>query len=108
MRSGSFEMVRLFSFFSMIKRVLQPSKSMLSSNLCETWDLILNESIMKLLELFRFQRFLIVYKSNKQETLIPYIYRVSHRLLSVGVGKRNIQKKRTLRKVISSSLIFIR
>ena len=29
-------------------------------------------------------------------------------LLSVGVGKRNIQKKRTLRKVISSSLIFIR
>ena len=29
-------------------------------------------------------------------------------LLSVRVGKRNIQKKRTLRKVISSSLIFIR
>ena len=29
-------------------------------------------------------------------------------LLSVGVGKRNIQKKRILRKVVSSSLIFIR
>ena len=65
------EMVRLFPFFSMIKRVLQPSKSMLSSNLCETWNLILNKSIIKLLELFRFQQFLIVYKSNKQETLIP-------------------------------------
>ena len=37
--------VRWFFFFSMIKRMLQPSKSMLSSNLCETWDLILNESI---------------------------------------------------------------
>ncbi len=37
--------VMWFSFFSMIKRMLQPSKSMLSSNLCETWDLILNESI---------------------------------------------------------------
>ena len=24
-------------FFSMIKKMLQPSKSMLSSNLCETW-----------------------------------------------------------------------
>ena len=32
-------------FFSMIKRMLQPSKSMLSSNLCETWDLIFNETI---------------------------------------------------------------
>ena len=31
-----------FFFFSMIKRMLQPSKSMLSSNLYETWDLILN------------------------------------------------------------------
>ena len=31
-----------FFFFSMIKRMLQPSKSMLSSNLCETWDLTLN------------------------------------------------------------------
>ena len=29
-------------FFSMIKRMLQPSKSMLSSNLCKTWDLLLN------------------------------------------------------------------
>ena len=34
--------VMWFFFFSMIKRMLQPSKSMLSSNLCETWDLILN------------------------------------------------------------------
>ena len=40
-------------FFSMIKRMLQPSKSMLSSNLCEKWDLILNESIIKLLESVR-------------------------------------------------------
>lgn len=31
-----------FFFFSMIKRMLQPSKSMLSSNLCKTWDLTLN------------------------------------------------------------------
>ena len=31
-----------FFFFSMTKKMLQPSKSMLSSNLCETWDLILN------------------------------------------------------------------
>ena len=31
-----------FFFFSMIKRILQPSKSMLSSNLCKTGDLILN------------------------------------------------------------------
>ena len=37
--------VMWFSFFSMIKRMLQPSKSMLSSNLCETWDLMLNETI---------------------------------------------------------------
>ena len=38
-------MVMWFFFFSMIKRMLQQSKSMLSSNLCETWDLILNETI---------------------------------------------------------------
>ena len=38
------KMVRLFSFFSMIKRMLQPSKSMLSSNLFKTWDLILNRT----------------------------------------------------------------
>ncbi|WP_278901840.1 hypothetical protein, partial [Leyella stercorea] len=35
-------------------------------------------------------------------------YLIPNRMLSVRVGKRNIQKKRTLRKVISSSLIFIR
>ena len=40
------KMVRLFSFFSMIKRMLQPSKSMLSSNLCKTWDLILNRTFL--------------------------------------------------------------
>jgi|GEM_PF-2462504 len=32
----------VFFFFSMTKKMLQPSKSMLSSKLCETWDLILN------------------------------------------------------------------
>ena len=37
--------VMWFFFFSMIKRMLQPSKSMLSSNLCETWDLKFNETI---------------------------------------------------------------
>lgn len=36
------KMVKWFFFFSMIKRMLQQSKSMLSSNLYETWDLILN------------------------------------------------------------------
>ena len=35
-------MVMWFFFFSMIKRMLQPSKSMLSNNLYETWDLTLN------------------------------------------------------------------
>ena len=34
--------VMWFFFFSMIKRMLLQSKSMLSSNLCETWDLTLN------------------------------------------------------------------
>ena len=35
-------MVMWFFFLSMIKRMLQPSKSMLSNNLYETWDLTLN------------------------------------------------------------------
>lgn len=48
--------VMWFFFFSMIKRMLLLSKSMLSSNLCETWDLILNESIMKLLVIDRVQQ----------------------------------------------------
>ena len=53
--------VMWFFFFSMIKRMLQPSKSMLSSNLCETWDLKWNESIMKLLVIDRVQQLLIVF-----------------------------------------------
>ena len=32
--------VMWFFFFSMIKRMLLQSKSMLSNSLCETWDLI--------------------------------------------------------------------
>lgn len=34
---------------------------MLSSNLCEIWDLILNESIMSLLDSEEFRQFLVVY-----------------------------------------------
>lgn len=37
--------VFLLLYDNMIKRMLKPSKSMLSSNLCETWDLIFNETI---------------------------------------------------------------
>ena len=48
-------MVKWFFFFSMIKRMLLRLKSMLSSNLFKTWDLISNESIMKLLDSNEFQ-----------------------------------------------------
>lgn len=53
--------VMWFFFFSMIKRMLLQSKSMLSSNLCEIWDLILNESIMSLLDSDEFRQLLVVY-----------------------------------------------
>ncbi len=59
--------VMWFFFFSMIKRMLQPSKSMLSSNLCEIWDLILNESIMSLLDSDEFRQLLVVYVRRRYE-----------------------------------------
>ena len=60
-------MVRLFSFFSMIKRMLLLSKSMLSNSLCEIWDLILNESIMSLLDSDEFRQLLVVYVRRRYE-----------------------------------------
>lgn len=49
----------------MIKRMLQPSKSMLSSNLCETWDLILNRIYNEAVGIFRFQQLLVGFLSIK-------------------------------------------